>query len=240
MFMIVFIQVFRNMLHTKYINIINKILFISFVTIYVLGCSSIYRLSDFPSKKNFYEDFNKSAYNKSLTITLINDSSFSVPCGALISNDYLQTILNIKKRTLKLKHSSIKEIKTFYKTNFANPQYKVILSNGEELKGKDIKFLPDSSVIYTVKENIYGSEILLNKVREVSYNNHWLGIPTMLITGTLFGFATGYLINSSIGVNNLNDNQAYYIGWGSTVIGTLIGSVAGYLIGYNYIYKFNP
>ncbi len=109
----------------------------------------------------------------------------------------------------------------------------IICNNGAEIKN-DTLFFPLS------ESNITDDFMPLNKVKEINYKNHWLGIPSMLITGTLLGFAAGYILNSSIGVNNLNDNQAFYIGWGSTVIGTLIGSVAGYLIGYNYIYEFNP
>ena len=53
------------------------------------GCSSIYRISDFPSKDKFYGDFNKFADNKNLKVTLTNDSSFYSRRKTEISEDTL-------------------------------------------------------------------------------------------------------------------------------------------------------
>ena len=44
--------------------------------IFLIGCSSTYKISDFSSPEKFYKDFNKSADGKILKITLHDDSSF--------------------------------------------------------------------------------------------------------------------------------------------------------------------
>ena len=53
------------------------------------GCSSVYTIYDFPSKEKFYKDFNSFAENKSLIVTLINDSSFTMNCYSKITADTL-------------------------------------------------------------------------------------------------------------------------------------------------------
>ncbi|MDR3626567.1 MAG: hypothetical protein P4L45_07025, partial [Ignavibacteriaceae bacterium] len=62
---------------------------ISLVPLFFIGCSSTYTINDFPTKDKFYGDFNNFAGNKSLNVTLTNDSSF-VPEGKIkISDDSL-------------------------------------------------------------------------------------------------------------------------------------------------------
>ena len=58
----------------------------------LIGCSSTYKVSDFSSKDKFYEDFNNLARNKSVKVTLLNDSSFSINSGAAIQNDSLYSL----------------------------------------------------------------------------------------------------------------------------------------------------
>ncbi|MHB1685991.1 MAG: hypothetical protein ACYCVH_01215 [Ignavibacteriaceae bacterium] len=214
----------------------------AFFSLVILGCSSSYTIKDFTSKKKFYEDFNKSVKYKNINVTLSNDSSFSVPYGAIISDDSLLTITNIKY-TVRLRHSSVKEIKDYYETDFTYPLHEVILTNGKELKGDDIRILPDSSIEYTVRENVYGEKIPLKKVKEVNYQNHWLGIPLGFLIGAVSGFGVSYILDHQFVNKNDPDKQSQqniniYIA--GIPLGALTGIIWGWLNGYTYTYQFNP
>ena len=73
----------------RHIQIINKTsyLFILNIFLFLVGCSTTYKVTNYSSEEEFYKDFNNSAYNREdLKITLSNDSSF-VSIGAIIRND---------------------------------------------------------------------------------------------------------------------------------------------------------
>jgi len=227
----------------KFLNLYLSIL----ITIFA-GCSSTYTLKDFSSEKIFYKDFNNSVKDKSVKVRLVNDSLYSVPNGAVIFNDTLIFIEGTKKEKIKVDNSAIKEIRNYYKTDFSHPLHRIILKNGKELSGYNIEILPDSSIEYLVQENIYGRHIPINKIREVSYKNHWLGLIPGISSGVVVGFITGILgfypvHNSQPNMGSIGETQSTDLA-GSTVIGTglglLIGSVVGWLIGYSYTYQFNP
>ena len=64
-------------------------LFIPVVFLLFVSCSSTYKVTDYPSKEAFHKDFNNSAKDTKVKVTLINDSSFSVSEGAEIRGDSL-------------------------------------------------------------------------------------------------------------------------------------------------------
>ena len=151
-----------------------------------MGCSSIYTERYFSSKEKFYKDFNKSAFNKTLKVTLKNDSSF-------------------------------------------------ICSNGAEIK-YDTLFLP----FYKRYNN--KNFIPLKNVKQISFVNHWKGIPIPLICGTIIGFGTGYLINNSLtapGSNSDNVNIGAYGIIVLTGVGIISGGIIGWINGYTFTYQFN-
>lgn len=100
MFLIVIIRKFNSMLLiSKYLMYNNtyKILFILSCVFFFFGCSSTYRITDFSSKEKFYKDFNSFAKNRNVNVRLVNDSTFSSPNGAIISNDSLRLIDKVIK-----------------------------------------------------------------------------------------------------------------------------------------------
>ncbi len=56
--------------------------------LFLIGCSSTYRITNYSSKEDFYNKFNESAEDRIMTITMINDSSFYLN-KARINNDIL-------------------------------------------------------------------------------------------------------------------------------------------------------
>jgi hypothetical protein len=74
------------------------------VSLLFIGCSSTYTIKSFSSKEKFYEDFNKSASGKTLTVVLTNDSTFVIGRGARVSNDSLFTNIDNPISTMPLKN----------------------------------------------------------------------------------------------------------------------------------------
>ena len=228
---------------------------ISVLSLFLIGCSSTYRVSDFSSKDKFYEHFNKSASDKSLKIILCNDSTINVDNGTSISNDSLIFAVPILKEE-KISRDNIEElVYNSYDINIINT---VILKNGKLITSNNIQLLSDSSVAFWdyVTTNEYLS---LNNVKKISYKNHWLGLPVPLISGTLLGVGLGILFvevndtfssgssgsQSGSGANmqsssNSQDGTDEYAFLGLSTIGILGGGLLGWINGWTYTYEFVP
>lgn len=111
----------------------------------LIGCSSTYTVQNFHSKEKFYEDFNNSAKNKDVNVTLINDSSFAINDGIILENDTLFSLEGKDNRSFAL--SDITEIR--YKNNDYSSA-SILFKNGDILRGKDIRTDSDS-LYFTVK-----------------------------------------------------------------------------------------
>ncbi|MCL5030164.1 MAG: hypothetical protein M1480_14230 [Bacteroidetes bacterium] len=208
--------------------------------LFLSGCSSIYTAENFSSKEKFYEDFNKSAKNKAVKITTTNDSSFASPEVSKISNDTLFFVSQIKDEMIRIKHDEIKDIQ-YYGSDMLNLSAVILLKNGEKLNAENVNLISDSSINASYKKHIYGF-LPLRKIKEVSFKNHWLGVPARLAIGTISGFGIGFfVVNGIIGQQNINgqDEDLSIIG-GLSAIGLAVGSVWGWIEGYNYTYQFNP
>lgn len=226
-------------------GIIKFFIILPLLSLMLAGCSSIYSINDFSSREKLYEDFNKFAENKSMKVTLTNGSSFTAPEGAKISNDSL-IMVNYQRNTQKLRipYNEIKSINGFYDIN-SNPSYKVFLHDGEEYDVKEIKYLPDSSlIINVVKTSITRTSVPLNKVREAQYNRNWLGIIPGLFAGIPAGIILGISTILPFYIDEGSPPHREYDYIDAVVICVpvciLIGSAVGWFVGYTYTYKFNP
>ncbi len=229
----------------KHIGITKYRIILAFFSFILAGCSSIYSINDFSSREKLYEDFNKFAGNKSMKVTLTNDSTFTAPEGSEISNDSL-VMINYEQNTqeLHIPYKDIKSINGFYDIN-SNPTYKIFLHDGEEHDVKEIKYLPDSSVTINVEKiRATRSAIPIKKVRQACYNRNWLGaIPGFFAgipAGIILGISTILPIYTDEGSpphREYNYISAVLI---SVPVCVLVGITAGWIVGYTYIYKFNP
>ena len=202
------------------------------------GCSSIYTVNDFSSKDKFYENFNNSVENKTINITLLNDSSVSINTGVVLVNDTLFSILNSEEE----KNTGI-AISEIEKIDYLSNDYKsatILLKNSEKLNCKNIKIAHDS--INFVLTEIRQSEryiVPINNVKTINYKNRWLRTPTGVLVGALIGFSSG--IWFATGLKSKDDSgKASGAGVGGALLGGIIGGIFGYWIGYDYIYQFNP
>jgi hypothetical protein len=218
-------------------------LLILLLSLLIIGCSTTYRISDYPFRENFYSDFNNSAKDKELKITLNNDSTVTAYFGGKILNDSLFIITPVK-----INENEVKEI--IY--NNDSKSNKLFLNNGDTLTVKKTTMIP-GSILFMDSNNSFES-IPLNKVKKISYNDNWSGVPYPIIFGTIFGIPfgaiVGIIINKINPPNNTMPQSGSYVSSieddtinSGIIIGSIAGLITGGIIcieGYTYIYQFNP
>jgi hypothetical protein len=213
----------------KYIYLI-----LIFLCVLFIGCYSNYTVQDFSSKDKFYEDFNKSAKTKDVTVILSNDSSFEVDNGVALKNDTLFTSENI----LTIDLTEIERI------NYTGNDYKsgsLLLKNGDKLNVSKIRIIPDSITFITNNILSEGNRIApISKVKTVSYKVRWLGTISGFLIGMPLGYLTGVLIGIPINHSQEGSDLAIEYKFLGVPIGAIIGSIVGSMIGFNYTYHFSP
>ena len=202
------------------------------------GCYSTYNVSDFSSKDKFYEDFNKSANDKAVKVTLSNDSPFFVSNGAVIVND---TLCSLHSYTVsgnkKLSMNNIKNI------NYLSSDYKsgtILSKNGELYHATKINFEKDS-IDFAYSEYVKQDITSVSNVKKIVYNDHWLGVPVYMGIGTATGFVIGLIVNSNNGNGtSLNPKLTPVLGGILyAASGLVVGAITGWFLGYDYVYYFN-
>lgn len=115
---------------------------------------------------------------------------------------------------------------------------KIILTNDNIINSSHRAVIGNDSLILN-NQNL--ESIPLNKIREISYSNKWLGIPLHFIAGSAAGFIIGFFA-AHITDNNTQegDTRAGYVFFYTWVTGTIAGIIWGWLTGYEYVYQFNP
>ncbi|MFA6599158.1 MAG: hypothetical protein WCS69_15650 [Ignavibacteriaceae bacterium] len=210
-----------------------------------IGCSSTYRVNNFYSKEEFYNDFNNSVKSKEVKVTLINDSSFTASEGAIIKDSTLISYVKVKeKNNMFLALSDLREI------NFENKDIKtasVLLKNGEVLRAENVKFGRDSIKFVGIKNIIKIDSIPIDKVKTVSYNNVWKSISSFAMIGFVCTPVAGYLIGKTItqqagGHPENRESQeltGFLIGIPAGILtGLITGAVFGPMVGYKVSYQF--
>ena len=130
-----------------------------------------------------------------------------------------------------------------FNKSVVNKNLEITLENDSTFFANEgAKIINDTLLINTN----YGVNNLLilpiNKVKEVSYKNHWLGVLPHLAAGTGIGIILGGLSAIIYDYSDTNDknNVDYSLFMGISAIGLVAGSIWGYIDGYTYTYQFNP
>ena len=213
------------------------------ILLFITGCSTTYKVTDFSSRDKFYDDFNNFAKDKNVEVQFVNDSSLTIDNGAIIIRDTLYALgFRTHKKFGSIAISKIKNI------DYITSDYKsanLLLTNGEQIRAGDISIANDT-LEYSVTKKILTrtKAALLDVIKEVNYKNHWLGIPSGFLIGAVSGIATTYLISLIIKKNvkdyHIQTNDFYYSIITVPPLGSLIGTIWGWLNGYTYTYQFNP
>jgi hypothetical protein len=214
-------------------------LLILLLSLLVIGCSTTYRVSDFASRDKFYDDFNKFVRDKSVKVTLVNDSSFYVENGAQIKNDTIYSFgQEIIIRNKKIPSSDTVEINY---TNSNPMSAEILLKNGNKYQANQIKFIADSIYFsYNDKIGTINKISSLDKLKCISYRNHWLGIPFGFLDGLVIGTGAGIIYSKSMSDQAGKDTDLLAPIIIGTTFGPIVGSVFGWIIGWSYTYEFNP
>jgi len=177
---------------------------VTFIFLFFIGCSSTYRVNDFSSKEKFYNDFNNSFKTKEARITMINDSVLITLAGVEIENDTLYSIVYLKKKQeRRLALTYIEDIK--YRGNDITSA-SILSKDGTEFKAEKVKVIHDSVNFIEVKDMRAKNTITsIDNVRNVSYKNLWLRIPTGIFGGGMIGL----IISANILVSN---NNSFVVG----------------------------
>jgi hypothetical protein len=210
------------------------------VAFYLTGCSSQYTIRDFPTKDKFIEYFNNSIKNKSVKITLQNDSSFSNIDGVVVENDTLISYREVEsKEKGKSALSDIAEIK--YTSNDYTSAA-VLLKNGDNIRGENIRTDRDSMYYINIRSFITRNNIVpIDKVKTVSYKNRLIRMPLGLLAGLPLGLLSGILLGTAFHTTDEKGNpDVLNISFEMTILGGFVGIITSSLVGYDYIYQFNP
>ena len=218
---------------------------IPIILFFLIGCSSTYKVTDYPSIEKFHEEVNSSIKNKNFNIVTI-DSSFTSLAGSIIIDDSLKMVTKVQEEKIPLKN--VKKIK-YFGNAYKEPSAYVWLKNGKELRAENIKKLPDSMIQLT-NLRINSGYIPIDKVKEISYKNKWsgaiIGIPMGSVSGAVIGGMLGsagviFHINSGGNENTFDKGQSSAVGVvAGALIGAVTGAIIGYIVGWDNIYEFNP
>ncbi len=221
------------------ISFLNKFIMkalsiLTFMLIFV-GCSSTYRITDFPSREKFYEDYNSFAKGKNIKITLVKDSSFYSPNSSEIVDDtlfYLKDSVIIKNYVLPT--NEVKKI-DYLSSDFKSAKFTLI--SGEQLTAKNIFSSKDTvRFIGTKKLKSKYPLVPIDKVKFLSYRIHWPG----LVTGLIITFPLSFLI-AALGESGDTSNSGFFGSGAAIYLGvpvvTILGGVLGWLDGgYSFYY----
>ncbi|NCQ18149.1 MAG: hypothetical protein GW805_07495 [Ignavibacteria bacterium] len=222
----------------KNIFCIASILFI------FIGCSSTYKVTNFPSKEKFYEEFNDTFKEKEARVTLVNDSSFMASDGTIIKDSSLVLYIKlVEKNNNGFALSSIADL-SYDRDDYQKAS--ILLKNNCRITAENVKIVKDSIYFVELKNIITTTTIPISEVKTTSYTNKWKGLVWGSINGLLSGGIIGYLLGKTAmpkpskvqggGHDESEDVSGLLLG---SVAGFVSGGCAGYILGYPITYEFD-
>jgi hypothetical protein len=201
--------------------------------LFLTGCST-YTIKNFSSKEKFYQDFNKAAKNKDVSITLVYGRSFDIDNGVVLEND---SLISYEKSGIKGKMTvPLADLTDLIYTDKNHYSASVIFKNGTILKGDNITAGHDSISFTALKQSIIRKSLApINKVETVSYLNNIRAIPSGIFGGALAGLLTAGIADIA---NDFKVPVNYWVA--APLIGAVFGGIIAVLIGWNTTYQFNP
>jgi hypothetical protein len=220
----------------------QKLIILFLAALLFAGCSSSYRLKNYPDRDTFYKRLNDKAGDRSVKVYTAEGGAIEVSNGVEAVNDtiYLHDErMKREEKTIPLKLVSSID----YKKNKADlPAGFIMLEGGEKINAENIITLPDSVKFISLTNHVEKIPFLQSDLEKVSYNNRLAAAPLGALLGALVGAGVGALIT-----------HPYYSGYGlfahsqktysnsttvGAIVGALIGSMIAITIGHNYNFYF--
>jgi len=213
-----------------------KYIVIVFFVFLFTGCSSTYKVTNFPSKEKFYEEINNVFKGRESKITLTDDSVVTALDGITIKNNCLFVNINsVEKINMKIALADAIEL-NFDNKNASSGIF--FLQNGEKIRAEDIIVEQDSIKFVEVKSVLLPFSIQLDNVKTVNYKNRWKSIFPDAMIGLLSGGLTGYFWGKT-DTNDHGENQGVPGLIGGAFVGFIAGSITGLSLGFPVTYEFN-
>jgi len=218
----------------------NTYLVAALLLILLSGCSSTYKVTDFPTKEKFYEEFNDTFKDREAKVTLVNDSSFIAQYGVVIKNDMLLSFVNMEEKINR--QFALSEVVDINFIGSTITSASVILKNGDKLKGEEVRVTKDSIIFVENKSLVVMNTLVpTDKIKTISYIDRWRRMPLGVLAGAPLGLLSGIALGHILGTKDEKGNpDISAITFQMTFFGVLTGCIASYFIGFDQIYKFTP
>ncbi len=213
----------------------------AFVLIFFTGCSSTYKVTDFPTKEKFYEEINTTLNQRPTKVTLRNDSVLAAQAGLVLKNDQLTCYSKvIDKRNRKIPLQDLASV------NF-NGQEKesafIKKKNGEEFVAEDVSTVMDSLQFTEVRNLTKITVFPIDSVKSVSYTSLWkamsvggmIGWPSFGILGYYWGKSITQLDGGNSGDRSSQEFSGFVMG---IFAGSFLGAISGFFWEYLVVYEF--
>lgn len=219
-----------------------KIVIIEIALVFILfeGCSTTYRVTDFPSKEKFYGECNKNFKDNEASIILVNDSTLASPKGFEIKHDTLFTYVNLEEKIIR--QFALSDIAELQFSGNSTASAFIVLKNGSKFDGVNATVTKDSIMFVEIKNIVQAKPLVpIDEIKIISHKDRWRRMPLGVLAGAPLGFLSGFALVNIFKIKDYH-GQADYFGTSlqMTVVGVLAGCITSYLIGFNEIYQFNP
>jgi len=204
------------------------------VSIFLGGCATTYRMSDFSDKEKYYEDINNNLKKRETFILFRNDSLLTAHTGVEITND---TLFSTSRSTTKnLQHLPLSDFAdlTFAENNAASAL--ITLKNGKTIAGIEIHVVKDSITFFEIQNVLTRKKIAeVANVKQISFHDKMKRVGQWSVGGMLLGGVIGLASVKSYSTAHWESQEIMKFPFGAT-LGFLIGGLFGYLVDNNFTY----
>jgi len=209
-------------------------------TVFLFGCSTTYRVTDFSSKEKFYHECNNNFKDRDVKVTLKNDSILACPKGIEIKGDTLYKYVNQEEK--KIRHYALSDIAELQFSNKSAASAFILLKNGSKYEDVEATVAKDSVMFVEIKSRVEANPLVpIDEIKTIIHKDRSRRMPLGVLAGAPLGFLSGFAL---VNIFKLKDyhGDADYGGVASqtTLFGIIAGCVTSYLIGFDEVYKFNP
>lgn len=203
--------------------------------IFITGCSVSNRISNYPSKEEYYNKINSYLKNKPVSVIIKKDSILYSSDVTIKNNEIDAVERNISRieRTVLIKDIKLIE---YTSNNLENLSGNLLLSTGERIYAENIKPYNDSLHFLNIKQDFLRVSIPLSQVESLRIKNNFYGALNGFSIGIIGGAAGGLALIHTGRKTASSDKAMGTIG--GALVGCITGAIIGYIIGSNEYFYF--